>query len=131
MTPRTRNRIGLILMAGDAFVQAPMTNDYSTLRSVLDQSGPKSISLGGTNIPAAVNMAVAALEKSEVKNKAVVIISDGENLEGQAIPAVPSGRLSTCTTWCCVDRARRRSAMRISVPLSTTTRSRRRSTRAV
>lgn len=79
---RRGDRIGLILMAGDAFVQAPLTNDYTALREVLAQSSPASISLGGTNIPAALKVALKALETGSVKNKAIVLVSDGENLEG-------------------------------------------------
>lgn len=85
---RRGDRIGLILMAGDAFVQAPLTNDYTALTEVLGQSTPASISLGGTNIPAAVKIAVKALEAGNVKNKAVVIVSDGENLEGNPVQEI-------------------------------------------
>ena len=72
-------------MAGDAFVQAPLTNDFTALREVLAQSGPKAVSLGGTNIPAAIKVAARALESSGVTNKAVVLVSDGENLEGRDV----------------------------------------------
>jgi Mg-chelatase subunit ChlD len=89
---RRGDRIGLILMAGDAFVQAPLTNDYTALREVLEQSGPASISLGGTNIPNAVKVAVKAMEASGVKHKAVVLVSDGENLEGHAAGDIEQAR---------------------------------------
>lgn len=85
---RHGDRIGLIVMAGDAFVQAPLTNDYTALREVLSQTGPTSISKGGTNIPMAVQVAVKALDAGEVKRKVVVLVSDGENLEGEVAAAV-------------------------------------------
>ena len=84
---RRGDRIGLIVMAGDAFVQAPLTNDYTALREVLDQSGPQSLSRGGTNIAGAIEIAASAFAKTEVKQKAIIIVSDGENLEGNAIEA--------------------------------------------
>ena len=85
---RGGDRIGLILMSGDAFIQAPLTNDYTALREVLFQSGPKSLSLGGTNISEAIKVAGKALDASAVKNKALVIISDGENTEGSTLADV-------------------------------------------
>jgi hypothetical protein len=91
---RSGDRIGLILMAGDAFIQAPLTNDYTALREVLEQSRPKSISLGGTNISEAIKVAGKALDASGVKNKAVVIVSDGENTEGHTVTDVQSAHVS-------------------------------------
>jgi len=96
---RTGDRIGLILMAGDAFIQAPLTNDYTALREVLAQSGPKSISLGGTNISEAIKVAGKALEASGVKNKAIVIISDGENTEGHAVTDVQNAHTAERITF--------------------------------
>jgi hypothetical protein len=91
---RSGDRIGLILMAGDAFIQAPLTNDYTALREVLEQSRPKSISLGGTNISEAIKVAGKALDASGVKNKAVVIVSDGENTEGHAVTDVQQAHVT-------------------------------------
>ncbi|MEZ0386469.1 MAG: VWA domain-containing protein, partial [Verrucomicrobium sp.] len=85
---RHGDRIGLIVMAGDAFVQAPLTNDYTALREVLAQTGPASVSRGGTNIPMAVQVATKALEAGNVKRKVVVLVSDGENLEGEITAAI-------------------------------------------
>ncbi len=85
---RGGDRIGLILMSGDAFIQAPLTNDYTALREVLAQSSTKSLSLGGTNISEAIKVADKALNASGVKNKALVIISDGENTEGSTLAEV-------------------------------------------
>lgn len=96
---RTGDRIGLILMAGDAFIQAPLTNDYTALREVLEQSRPKSISLGGTNISEAIKVAGKALEASQVKNKAIVIVSDGENTEGHAVTDVQAAHLNERITF--------------------------------
>ena len=91
---RHGDRIGLILMSGDAFVQAPLTNDYTALREVLAQSGPGSLSRGGTNLAGAIQIAATAFSKSEVKNKAIVIISDGDNLEGNPTEAARLARSS-------------------------------------
>jgi len=96
---RAGDRIGLILMAGDAFIQAPLTNDYTALREVLEQSRPKAISLGGTNISEAIKVAGKALDASGVKNKAIVIISDGENTEGHAVTDVQAAHVNERITF--------------------------------
>jgi|GEM_PF-551706 len=93
------DRVGLILMAGDAIIQAPLTNDYTALREVLAQSGPGSISLGGSNIPEAIGVAAKALESSNVRNKVVVLISDGENLEGRPVEDVRRAHLQEKITF--------------------------------
>jgi hypothetical protein len=82
---RHGDRIGLILIAGDAFVQAPLTNDYTALREVLAQTGHTSISQGGTNLASAIEMAAAAFETTQTRQKALIIISDGDNLEGDPV----------------------------------------------
>lgn len=96
---RTGDRIGLILMAGDAFIQAPLTTDYTALREVLEQSKPKSISLGGSNISEAIKVAGEALEASGVKNKAIVIVSDGESTEGHAVTDVQKAHVEQRITF--------------------------------
>lgn len=89
---RAGDRIGLILAAGDAFVQAPPTSDHTALREVLRQSGPGAISLGGTNLAAAVMTAAKALKHSAQEQKIAVLISDGENLDGDALEALQQAR---------------------------------------
>ena len=95
---RAGDRIGLILMAGDSFVQAPLTHDLTALRGVLAQSGPASISRGGTHIAGAIETAANALEKSGAKNKIAVLISDGGSTEGQAMEAMQKARASSKLT---------------------------------
>lgn len=89
---RAGDRIGLILAAGDAFVQAPPTSDHTALAEVLRQSGPGAISLGGTNLAAAIITAAKALKHSTQEQKIAVLISDGENLEGDALDALQKAR---------------------------------------
>ncbi len=89
---RTGDRVGLILVAGDAFVQAPLTSDYTAFKQVLEQSGPQSISQGGTKLPSAIVAAVKVLKETEQRQKIVVIISDGENLEEDPISYIRQAR---------------------------------------
>lgn len=81
------DRVGLVVFAGEAQVQAPITFDYQAFGRVLDITSPRSISQGGTNIPKAIEVASKLLTKSGLDTRALVIISDGENLDGDAVGA--------------------------------------------
>ncbi len=81
------DRIGLVPFAGDAFVMAPLTFDYQALDFVLDAAGPKSISAGGSNFPAAIETAAELLAKDTESARVILLVSDGENLGGDAVAA--------------------------------------------
>ena len=81
------DRAGLIAFAGTAFVQAPMTLDQAVFRESLDALDTDVIPRGGTNIASAIRAAVAAMASEPDHRKLLVILSDGENLEGDALAA--------------------------------------------
>ncbi len=81
------DRIGLVLFAGKAFVQAPLTHDYTALDFVLREAGPRSISKKGSNIPEAIEAATQMMRSRKIESKILILITDGENLEGDAIAA--------------------------------------------
>lgn len=81
------DRMGLVLFAGESVIQAPVTFDYQSLERVLKAAAPRSISKGGTNIPKAIEMASSLLNKSGLDTRALVIFTDGENLDGDAVAA--------------------------------------------
>ncbi len=78
------DRVGLIAFAGRAFLQAPLTIDYSAAIDSINDLDTKTIPEGGTNISAAINLAVQTYGKSAVGNRALVIFTDGEELSGDA-----------------------------------------------
>jgi Ca-activated chloride channel family protein len=78
------NRVGLVAFAGDAFLQCPLTLDYDAFRQTLDSVDTHTISQGGTDIAAGLDEAAAALEKSG-NHKIIVLLTDGDDLEGQGI----------------------------------------------
>lgn len=82
------DRLGMIVFAGDAFVQLPITTDYSAAKLFLDNISPEIIQRQGTDIEAAINLALESFGKDEGKNKALVIITDGETHEGNTTEAV-------------------------------------------
>lgn len=78
------DRVGLVIFAGDAFIQCPLTSDYSALRLFLDVAGPGMIPTPGTDFSAALDVAMDAFEKSsapsgEQPTRAILFVSDGEN----------------------------------------------------
>ncbi|MHA3773266.1 vWA domain-containing protein [Verrucomicrobiota bacterium sgz303538] len=81
------DRVGLIAFAGSAFLQAPLTADHSAVLSALHELDPEIIPRGGTNIAEAVRTAVEAFGKGESDNRALVIFTDGEELDADGIKA--------------------------------------------
>jgi Ca-activated chloride channel family protein len=82
------DRIGLIAFAGVAQVQAPMTIDYRTVLEAITDLSTDTVERGGTDITSAIRAAELALGKSEDRAKrALVLITDGEDLEDDAIAA--------------------------------------------
>ena len=82
------DRLGIIVFAGEAYVQLPITTDYSTAKLFLDGINTKIVPTQGTNIADAINKAVESFGKDEGKNKAIVVITDGENNEEATESAV-------------------------------------------
>lgn len=81
------DRIGIIVFAGDAFVQLPITTDYAASKLFLESINTDMIQTQGTDIGKAIRLAVESFGKDEGKNKAIVIITDGENHEEDAVHA--------------------------------------------
>lgn len=78
------DRVGLVLFAGDAFIQCPLTTDYGAVRLFLDVANPSLIPTPGTDFSAAINKSIdafdtAVLNPEEKRTRALLIISDGEN----------------------------------------------------
>jgi Ca-activated chloride channel family protein len=81
------DRIGLIAFAGTAFVQCPLTIDYEAFRLTLQDADPRIIPRGGTAIGPAIRTALKAFDVGEGRDHAIVLITDGEQTEGDALAA--------------------------------------------
>jgi Ca-activated chloride channel family protein len=88
----TNDKIGLIVFAGDAFVQLPITSDYVSAKMFLSSIDPSMIASQGTDIATAVNMAANSFTQEEGIGKAIIVITDGEDHEGGAIEAAEQAR---------------------------------------
>ena len=82
MNKFTKNKLGLIVFAGDAFVQLPITSDYVSAKMFLDNINPSLIGTQGTDIGKAINLAMHSFTPNT--GKAIVVITDGEDNEGGA-----------------------------------------------
>ena len=79
------DEIGLVLFSGASFVQFPLTSDYSPARSFLDNARPDVISRPGTAIGDAIRTAMSGFDSSRASQKVIVLITDGEDHEGDAL----------------------------------------------
>lgn len=78
------DKIGLIVFAGDAFVQLPITSDFISAKIFLNTISPSLITRQGTDIKTAIELATRSFTPNEGVGKAIIIITDGENHEGGA-----------------------------------------------
>lgn len=78
------DKVGMIVFAGDAFTQLPITSDYISAKMFLDAINPSLISKQGTAIGAALTLANRSFTPHEGVGRAVILITDGENHEGGA-----------------------------------------------
>ena len=81
------DEIGLALFAGAAFIQFPLTFDLATARTFLDYANPGVIGRQGTDIEKAIRASLRGLADDRPSQKAIIIISDGERQEGDAVAA--------------------------------------------
>lgn len=95
----TDDKIGLIIFAGDAFVQLPITSDYVSAKMFLSSITPSMITTQGTDIAAAINMASHSFTQQQGVGKAIIVITDGEDHEGGALEAAKDARNSGMNTY--------------------------------
>ena len=79
------NKTGLIVFAGEAHPQMPISNDHISAKLFLDNITTDMVSLQGTNIGAAIRLASKCFTQEKGVGKAIVLITDGENHEGGAL----------------------------------------------
>ncbi len=83
----TNDKVGLIVFAGDAFTQLPITSDYISAKMFLSSINPSMVSSQGTAIGSAINLAIRSFTPNETSDKAIILITDGENHEDDAVGA--------------------------------------------
>ena len=81
------DRIGLIVFAGNSFVQLPITTDYVSAKMFLNSITTESVPVQGTAIGEAINTAIRSFSAQSEKSRAVIVITDGENHEDDPVAA--------------------------------------------
>lgn len=81
------DKIGLIVYAGEAFTQLPITSDYVSAQMFLESISPEMITTQGTDIRRAIELAMKSFTPAERVGKAIFVITDGEDNEGGAVEA--------------------------------------------
>jgi Ca-activated chloride channel homolog len=90
----TNDKVGLIVFAGDAFVQVPITSDYTAARMILDNISTDIVPVQGTAIGRAIELATRSFSRETSASKVLIIISDGEDHEDDPIRAATAARES-------------------------------------
>ena len=83
----SNDKIGLIVFAGDAYIQLPITADYVSAKLFLNSISPSMVPTQGTAIGAAIELGVKSFNPQFAGSKAMIIITDGENHEDDAVGA--------------------------------------------
>ncbi len=92
------DRVGLIPFAGSAFLMCPLTLDYEAFADSLAAVTTDIIPRGGTNLAAVIDMAVATLNNA-ANHKILILVTDGENLEGDAVKAAENAAKAGLTIY--------------------------------
>ncbi|MEZ4722497.1 MAG: VWA domain-containing protein [Flavobacteriales bacterium] len=82
------DRIGIVVFAGEAFVQLPITTDYSAAKLFLNSIEPELIATQGTDIGNAIDLCLKSFDADSPTSKSIILISDGENHEPEAVEAM-------------------------------------------
>ena len=88
----TNDKVGLVVFAGDAFIQLPITSDYVSAKMFMQNTTPSLIASQGTNISEAIRIASVSFTKAENIGRAIIIITDGEDHEGGAEEAAAAAK---------------------------------------
>ena len=81
------DRIGLIVFAGNSFVQLPITTDYVSAKMFMNSISTESVPVQGTAIGEAINTAIRSFSSQSEKSRAIIVITDGENHEDDPVAA--------------------------------------------
>ena len=83
----SNDKIGLVVFAGDAYTQLPITVDYVSAKMFLSSISPKLVPRQGTAIGSAIDLAIKSFGPKKQAGRAIIVITDGENHEDDAIGA--------------------------------------------
>lgn len=84
------DKIGLIVFAGEAYTQLPITSDFVSAKMFINSINTEMVPTQGTAIGSAISMAINSFTPDETTQKAIIVITDGENHEDDAVSVAKS-----------------------------------------
>lgn len=84
---RNDDKVAIVVFAGESFIQLPLTTDTESAKLFLESIDPSLVPVQGTAIGSAIDMGISCFSSDKEVGKAMVLITDGENLEGDAVDA--------------------------------------------
>ena len=81
------DRIGLVIFAGESFIQLPITTDYVSAKVFLNSISTESVPIQGTDLSQAIMTSAQSFSSQSGQSRAIILISDGEDHEGEAVEA--------------------------------------------
>lgn len=93
------DRIGIIIFAGNAYMQLPLTDDHSSVKEYLNSIHPSMLSAQGTNIASAVELAQHSFSSGDETSKAILIFTDGEDHQLGAVEATINASQNDCRVY--------------------------------
>lgn len=93
------NEVGLILFAGTAFIQFPLTTDLTSADTFINAASSQAISRQGTDIEVALRLAQKSFDTRRAAQRIVVLVTDGENFEGDALKAADEAAQTGITIY--------------------------------
>jgi len=94
------DRVGLIAFSGNAFLQCPLTTDYNGFILMLDDLSVSTIPKGGTSVTGAIIEAIVTYKGQAREEKVLVLMTDGEDHEGNAVKAAERARKDGIKIYC-------------------------------
>src|SRR5690554_8089648 len=91
---RGNDKVGLIVFAGEAFIQMPLTSDTQSAKIFLNTIDPSLVPIQGTAIGDAISLGMTSFSSDQSASRSIVVITDGEDHEGNAIDIAASDRKS-------------------------------------
>jgi Ca-activated chloride channel family protein len=95
-----RDRLGLVLFAGEAVLDVPLTRDKHSFAARVAHADPLSVGRGGTDLGAALSTALEALSGSTGEHEVIVLLTDGEDLEERGLRVAEECRARGITVHC-------------------------------
>ena len=94
------DRVGMVVFAGDAFVQFPLTADYAAADLFISAIDVDAVPVPGTMIGSGIDVALKSFTKDVPTQKAIVVVSDGENTEGDVMGAIEDAKKAGVRVYC-------------------------------